>query len=212
MSTQYPDTETWLSLSEAAKRLNVHPTTLRRWADNGDIPCLLTPGGHRRFALSDLQAFAKNRRRLRITGGLEKIWAERALVQTRESIIAHDQQPWLTAFDDKTRQEHRQLGRQLMGLTLQYLSDPEGNGSLLAQARAIGEKYGRMSREMGLPLTEALQAAIFFRDTLVEVALQLPEEAHLQPEANVRLVRRINQLLNEVHLAIAAAYESGLEE
>ena len=39
----------WLTLSEAAEQLGVHPTTLRRWADNGDIPVSVTPGGHRRF-------------------------------------------------------------------------------------------------------------------------------------------------------------------
>ena len=52
--------QTWLPLSLAAARLNVHPTTLRRWADNGDIPFLLTPGGHRRFAVSDIEEFASS--------------------------------------------------------------------------------------------------------------------------------------------------------
>ncbi|MCB9434622.1 MAG: helix-turn-helix domain-containing protein, partial [Ardenticatenaceae bacterium] len=55
-------TETWLPLKQAASLLDVHPTTLRRWADSGDIPVLLTPGGHRRFALSDIQAFTERHR------------------------------------------------------------------------------------------------------------------------------------------------------
>ena len=51
MAQQLPETEAWLSLKAASKKLNVHPTTLRRWADNGDIPVMLTPGGHRRHLL-----------------------------------------------------------------------------------------------------------------------------------------------------------------
>jgi len=49
----------WLSLSEASALLGVHPTTVRRWADSGDIPCLRTPGGHRRFRAADLTAWMR---------------------------------------------------------------------------------------------------------------------------------------------------------
>jgi hypothetical protein len=94
-----------------------------------------------------------------------------------------------------------------MGLTLQFVSDPEGNGNILEQARAIGRQYGRLAIEESLPLTEALQAGMFFRDMLIEVALQLPEETRIQPQANVRLMRRINKLLNTVNLTIAEMYE-----
>ena len=51
--------ENWLSLKQAAERLGIHPITLRRWADNGELPTLLTPGGHRRFAVADLDRFAE---------------------------------------------------------------------------------------------------------------------------------------------------------
>ena len=50
-----PDEDSaWLTLSQAARFLDVHPTTLRRWANNGDLPAMVTPGGHRRFAAIDL--------------------------------------------------------------------------------------------------------------------------------------------------------------
>ena len=59
------EVENWLTLTQAAKRLNVHPTTLRRWTNNGEIPFMLTPGGHRRFAESALIQFAEARQGLR---------------------------------------------------------------------------------------------------------------------------------------------------
>lgn len=207
MSDYLLETEQWLTLSQAAKRLSVHPTTLRRWADNGEIPFMLTPGGHRRFSSVDIHQFSDGRRRLSRTQGMEEIWAERALIQTRQEIATRQDRPWIAHYDADDREKHRQLGRQLMGLTLQYVSDPNGNGSILEQARAIGLEYGRLAHQENLPLTDALQAAMFFRDMLIEVALQLPEETRIHPQANVRLMRRINKLLNTVNLAIAEMYE-----
>lgn len=205
--TQLPETELWLSLQKAADFLNVHPTTVRRWADEGQIPVLLTPGGHRRFAQSALQQFI-NSRHLPSSGAIEQMWADKAILQTRSHLTDPSQQSWLAKFDEEARADNRRLGRQLMGLTLQYLAGEADNVEILQEAKAIGLQYGEMSKAINLPLTEALQAAIFFRDTLVEVALQLPETVQIKPQQNLHLMRRINKLINVVHLAIARVYDS----
>jgi excisionase family DNA binding protein len=185
----------------------VHPTTLRRWANNGELPALLTPGGHRRFALADLQRFAAERRQLRLTAGLETLWADHALARTRQEIVSHQDMPWLAAFPEQDRRQKRELGRRLMGIMLQYVALHEGGEALLQEAERIGQAHAENTLGLGLPLVEALQVMLFFRDTVVEAAIQLPEAARARPEANLRLLRRINALLNAVQLAIARAYE-----
>ncbi|MCZ6765332.1 MAG: helix-turn-helix domain-containing protein, partial [bacterium] len=70
---------TWLSLGEAARRLNVHPTTLRRWASNGDIPVMVTPGGHRRFAPADVERIAQIHHGVQRVPDIKKIFASEAL-------------------------------------------------------------------------------------------------------------------------------------
>jgi len=207
MPTTGTEAKTWLPLRLAAARLNVHPTTLRRWADNGDIPFLLTPGGHRRFAVSDIDEFATSRSQRRALVPVEQVWAEKAMTRTRRALSQPEPEEWFTDMTEDHRARHRQLGRQLMGLTLQYISSEDGNGHLLEQARDVGYEYGKISIEVGLPLTDALQAAIYFRDELIEVALQLPGSTQIHPENNLRLMRRINRLLNVVHLAVAEIYE-----
>lgn len=205
---EVPETDGWLTLSEAAQRLSVHPTTLRRWADKGDMPFMLTPGGHRRFAAADVIRFAHERRGLRRVHGIEQVWADQALDQTRKEIVVQQNQPWLTTLGDDARSQYRQLGQQLLGLTLQYLSDENG-GEILEQARQVGAQYARLAQHLDLPLSEALEASMFFRDMLMETALQLPDNTRIRPDANVRLLRRINTLLNNVQLAIAEVYEAG---
>jgi excisionase family DNA binding protein len=195
----------WLPLGKAAERLNVHPTTLRRWADDGEIPVMLTPGGHRRFSSKVLTQFALDRQQVRPVQDLGQVWAEHAITETRREIVVHQEDQWLAGFDDEARIAHRLLGQQLMGLTLRYLSEENGE-HLLQQARDIGRQYATLSMASAMPLTDALRAAIFFRDTLVETALNLPDNVHVHPAASLRLLRRINILLNTVHLAIAEAY------
>ncbi len=51
-----------LTISEAAKRLYVHPNTLRRWADKGLIKVYCISGrGDRRFTVKDIVQFEVSR-------------------------------------------------------------------------------------------------------------------------------------------------------
>lgn len=200
----------WLTLKDAAERLGIHPTTLRRWADSGKIPHMVTPGGHRRFAIADVDHMANTRRGLQTNSQLEQLWAQKAISQTRADMPAHHGENWL-ATDEAARQELRHMGRKLMGVLMQYIALDENDAdgtAVLAEAQSIGQHYGALAFTHNMSLTDALQATMFFRDTLVEAAIELPESARVRPQANKRLLRRINKVLNAVQLAIASAYET----
>jgi excisionase family DNA binding protein len=47
----------WLTLGQASKYMGVAQTTVRKWADQGRLPTFYTPGGHRRFQRSAIDAF-----------------------------------------------------------------------------------------------------------------------------------------------------------
>src|SRR6201985_3192084 len=53
--------KTPLTPNEVAELLMVHPVTVRQWAARGLLRSLTTPGGHRRFLLSDVEEFARSR-------------------------------------------------------------------------------------------------------------------------------------------------------
>lgn len=197
----------WVGLNEAARRLGVHPTTLRRWADSGEIPLMVTPGGHRRFALTDLDRFAEEHHHLRVVAGIEQTLAEHALVQTRQQIDSRRGEGWMSLFDEHEREHKRLLGRQLLDILLRYISLKSGGDELLENAREIGREHAENGLKIGLPLAETLKIVLFFRDTIFDVALDLPEVAHVKAETNAQLLRRIGALLKEVELAVAETYD-----
>jgi excisionase family DNA binding protein len=45
-----------LTTGAAADYCNVDKKTIRRWTDAGKLPAFITPGGHRRYRLADLDA------------------------------------------------------------------------------------------------------------------------------------------------------------
>jgi hypothetical protein len=61
--------------------------------------------------------------------------------------------------------------------------------------------------QAGLTAAEGLEATMFFRDTMTEVALQMPQDTHLDPDAQLRLLRKLNQLFNVVQVSFVAYYD-----
>lgn len=51
--------KTVLSTVDVARLFNVTETTVKRWADEGTLKCQKTPGGHRKFQIRNVIAFAE---------------------------------------------------------------------------------------------------------------------------------------------------------
>jgi excisionase family DNA binding protein len=208
MNRQPPTEEPqWLTLKQASERLRVHPTTLRRWADEGQIPVMLTPGGHRRFAEADVDHIGERRHTIRQFGPVEAVWAKQALERARQAVGARPQQEWLSKLDEGSRSAYRELGHRLMELTIRFLAAPEEDPAMIEDGRRLGHDYGRRSRDANLPLTVALKASMFFRDALVEAAIDLPQNVRIPRDSQTRLMQRINTLINTVQLGVAENYD-----
>ena len=53
---------TILTGAQVAALFGVHPSTVVNWAESGVLPCFRTPGGHRRYQLSDVETLRDSRR------------------------------------------------------------------------------------------------------------------------------------------------------
>ncbi len=198
----------WLSLGKAATLLGVHSMTLRRWSDSGKFPSYRTPGGHRRFALSDIEAYL-DKSQVVPAETLPDTWADQALMQTRRQVAYHRENRWLQMVDEgDLRTEYRQLGHQLIGLLMQYVAADEPSEALLNEARRFGRLYGAYGIRAGMALSSIIEATMFFRDILVESSLQIPTNSFVEPGTSLRILRRVNQVINTVQLSVTEFYEN----
>lgn len=198
--------EKWLTTTEAAELLGVHPATIRRWADDGDLPMMTTPGGHRRFALSDLNTMAQATTGFDLVS-FENQWAEHALTHARDQIRDSHDGELMGSFEDDHRDHGRELGRRLLGLILRYVSMQRGGDELLEEVRQIGFAYAQTARAAEMPLNQALKVAMFFRDGMIQSTLEVPQSASLGSSPQRQLLNRLNPVLNTLQLAIVDAYQ-----
>ncbi len=157
----------WVSMGEACTLLGVNEATLRNWADAGRLRAFRTPGGHRRFSRDDiagLLAAGPQAAGARLAPG----WPEAALDRMRRRLRArkgHGEE-WFQHFDDEKKARLRILGRRLVTLANDYVSQKRRRSELLEEARYLGLEYARELASGNVQLSDAIAAFIYFRNTL----------------------------------------------
>jgi hypothetical protein len=95
-----------------------------------------------------------------------------------------------------------------MALLMQHISAPDNNLELLIEAKSIAARYAQNCHSAGLTAAEGLQATTFFRDAMTEVALQMPQVAAFDNEAQLRLLRKLNEIFNVVQVGLVEYYDT----
>lgn len=193
----------WLTLGQACKLLNVDESTLRRWADAGQVRTFRTPGGHRRFAESDVRAIVDGKAVRRPPSDVGEVATRRI---RRQLHTAH-RPDWYASVDETQREKLRVLGRKLMALVADYVARRGKRSSLLEQARRTGAEYGEELAQAGMSLSQAMRAFTFFRRSLDQSAKQALARQGTPPAESVEVCEQIMALADEVMLGIAGAYD-----
>jgi excisionase family DNA binding protein len=193
----------WLELGEAAQLLGVHFTTLRRWANDGQVPCYRTPGGQRRFKESELRAFLNSLH----TGdaGLPVLAVLPPAYATPRVGVAGE--PWASKFDAAQRTALRSEGRQMMAVLMQYATRGNGGEVFLEEGRRMAGDYGRLCRSAGLSLVETAQAFMRVRRSIMNSVYEAGTLAGSPDAETWRLYDRMNHFLDSMLLATMEAYE-----
>ncbi|MGL4648444.1 MAG: MerR family transcriptional regulator [Caldilineaceae bacterium] len=202
-----PDGARWLSLKQASDFLGIHYTTLRSWADHGQLRVFRTPGGHRRFSTDDLRRFLDERTGQSNQPDAADVVAI-ALVNVRREIdrARPDELVWRSQFaggDD----ERRRRGRQLFALAMVYVLKPAQRERTLIDGRRLGFEYGAEAAAHGINLAQTGRAVQFFRGQLI-AGMRAQETGGLDAD-DVRIQQLIDHFLDEVLYAVLDGYEQG---
>jgi excisionase family DNA binding protein len=197
------EADRWLTLGQACRLLNVDESTLRRWADAGQVRTFRTPGGHRRFAETDVRAIVNGR------GGRQQYSevGDLATKRIRRQLHSSQNADWYATVDDAQREKLRHLGRGLMTLVANYVAKRGRKTTLLEEARATGTQYGAELAGAGMSLSQAMHAFTFFRRSLDQSAKQALTKKGTPASESIEVCEQIMVLADEVLLGIARAYE-----
>ena len=197
----------WLSLSEAAKQLGVHPSTVRAWADHGYLPSQRTQGGHRRFRRSDVE-MRMHTRWESSTPEATSVYTNvlrNTRVQISESNL--EAEKWYRKMDDEAREQYRLSGRSLVQGLIGHLTT--NDGGLEAEAKSLGYEYASRGQRVGLTGVEAAHAFQFFRTAVMDSILTAYENADVRsPQIWAELFRKINSFSDLIIITLLDTYEA----
>jgi excisionase family DNA binding protein len=205
--SQSAEQETWLSIDSACKLLGIDQSTLRRWSDDGRVPVFRTPGGHRRYRESDLNAVLHGT-------SVPRQVSRRNL--TRMSISAYEpdylklarERDWYRAYSEEQLHELRILGRRLIDFAVRSISEPGADdmAEIYEEGRRIGRRYGSISEAAGLSPTDTVEAFLFFRYPVFQSVTQFFEEEQMSARRSVKAFTDICRFMDEVLVATMAAH------
>lgn len=208
-----PEAPEWLSLGQAGRMLGVSQSTVRRWADAGELRAFRTSGGHRRIRADDARRFLAASGQTAAPLDTDRI-SELALARARRRLSGRrEREPRaLEGLDETARDRLRFTGRQLVDLSARFLSSrarprPERFSD---DARSIGGEYGRTLVAAEVSLTDAVGTFNSLRRSLEETAVQLASEAQLGADETVAAVESILGLADTVLEGMARVYEESL--
>ncbi|NLG72309.1 MAG: helix-turn-helix domain-containing protein [Chloroflexi bacterium] len=196
----------WLSLSEVASLLGVHPSTVRSWSDQGILPVHRTKGGHRRYRRSEVDLWMQSQR---ATAPNEvQLVAQQALRNTRLQVSEGrlKEESWYQKLDQMARDQYRESGRTLLQGLINFLRTDGDAGA--PEAEAIGYEYASRGRRCGLSALEATHAFLFFRTVLLESMLSVYEAAAVSSAyVWADLFRKVTAFTDQILVTILETYE-----
>lgn len=199
--------EDWLSLSEVAGKLGVHPSTVRSWSDQGHLPAHRTQGGHRRFRRSDVDLWIQTHREEGLDEGHMVVQAALKNIRVKVSEGTLESEGWFMKLDDEARVQYRHSGRALLQGLLDSLAQNGGYDD--SEARSLGFEYASRGWRRGLTPAEASRAFLFFRNALLDAMLDVYEESSIQtPKAWSQIFRKIYRFTDQIQITLLETYEA----
>lgn len=204
--------EEWISLSEAADMLGIHPATVRLWADRNELPSRRTTGGHRRFRRADIKA------RLRQDNEPKTDPAAQLLIQSVLGRVRFaftdgtlNTLSWYEHFDEKAREAYRLLGRRVLELLLRAITNGTHKDELRREAIQLGTEYGSITNSSHVSVADAVRAFLYFRTLIDESVLQLAEVRGSRDHQDIPWLESLNQIqtiTNEILPALIEAAQN----
>ena len=201
-----------LSLGPASRLLGVHPDTLRRWADEGQVDAYLSPGGHRRFDRRDLERVLATRRPGSVARPLSSLGAtpDRLSRAYRRSYKAEPPDGGArNAVPVAEREAFRSDGRGLVASLVAYLDAPDPSERATAESTAVAltDDLARRLAAGGLSLTESVGLFVAARRPFLSELGIIARRRALDADRISAMFEEASALLDRLLVRLIAAHQ-----
>jgi excisionase family DNA binding protein len=200
-----------VTLTEACRLLGVSPSTVRRWGDTGMVRTFVTPGGHRRFSRSGLEALLPGNPPVRPSlADLGETRSRMARGYRRAAEDDHASIPWVAELDEAQRVRFRGYGRTIIGALMEALSadDHLQRVEHLRRAEDACAEYGRIAGLQGLGASMAADLFLRFRRPFLAELGSVARRREFDAAACTTLIAEANEALDGLLLATLRGWES----
>jgi excisionase family DNA binding protein len=199
-------TDKWLSLSEAAKALGVHSSTVRLWSDKGILPTHKTQGGHRRYKQDEISLWAESNH---APNEIEPERMMQEMIKTVHMQISEGHlqaESWYQKLDDDARAQYRLGARSLFHGLMTYVST---NGADAAdEAYAIGYEYASRAHRYSLNYVDAVRAFLFFRNTLIASFIKVYREANASSGKTAETFGKMYTFTDDILISLLQTFQT----
>jgi len=190
--------------------LGVSDASLRQWTDGGKIKAFVTPGGHRRYTRAELKKFMNSQPRMLGIKDLAIKLEETARQHREIARTSFNTTSWYSKLDVESQERLAHLGRELLEVTIRYITEPSRREEIIKLIRDVGHDHGETLAKLGLPLTDAIEAFILHRTPMMNAVTHLMRKREAYTKRVVEAIPLAAHVLDEALVALVAAYQQYL--
>lgn len=192
-----------ISIHEASQMLGVSEVALRQWTDEGKIKAFITPGGHRRYSRIELKKLVSTQSKaLGIKDLVLKL--EDSVEEHREisrEAVEHNN------MSGESHEHLAQQGRRLLSLIIKYITEPSRRNETIEEVRAVGREHGVMLADMGLPLSDSVEAFLVHRDPIISAVTQMLKKKEGFTGRVVEAIPLCTHVMDEALVSLVATHQ-----
>jgi len=199
-------TDKWLSLSDAAKILGVHPSTVRLWSDKGLLPTHKTPGGHRRYKQVEISLWAESNQR---PSDIEPEHMMQEVIKTVRMQISEgrlESESWYQKLDEDARAQYRMSSRSLFHGLMTYMATEGADAE--SEAYAIGYEYASRAHRYSLNYVDAVRAFLFFRNTLINSVIKVYQESNVPSRQTAQVFGQMYTFTDDILISLLQTFQA----
>ncbi|MBI2859942.1 MAG: MerR family transcriptional regulator [Chloroflexi bacterium] len=200
--------EPLVSISEASRILGVSEAALRQWTDEGKIKAFVTPGGHRRYYPADLKKLMHSHVRMLGMRDLAVSLEDSAELLRETSRSYFKDAHWYGHLSPEQQSHLARLGRQLLSLIIRYLAEPSRRPLIVDMTRDVGRDLGATLAELGLSLTESVEAFVAHRSPIMDTAVQVMKKKQASTSRMAEAIPLVTRVTDEALVSLVEAHQS----